>query len=95
MGALTETTAQAVTEFPGKVRVVTAIIDGATTGTITVSGISTILAVLTQLAEDSTANCCGYSVTVSGNVITADGIKGDGDTSTTGELDWHLIVLGY
>ena len=95
MGALTESTAQAITEFSGTTKVVTAKLDGAATGTFTVSGISTILAVHTQLCEDSTADCCGFSVSVSSSVVTIKGIEGDGTTNTQNALDLYVTVIGY
>lgn len=94
MGALTETLST-VTEFAGTIKCVVALIDGAATGTVTVDEFGTILGAFTQLAEASTANCCGYNVTVATNVVTCSGIEGDGTINSTGALDFYLLVIGY
>ena len=94
MGALTETAAQ-ITEFAGTIKCWVAEINGAATGTVTVEEFSAILGAFTQLVEASTADCCGYSVTVAANVVTCTGIEGDGTANTQNAIDFYLLVIGY
>lgn len=94
MGALTET-GDTFTEFAGQVKAFIVKIDGAATGTVTVSEFSTVLGVFTTLCEDSTADCCGYSTSVSSNVVTCKGIEGDGTVNTQNAIDFYLLVIGY
>jgi hypothetical protein len=95
MGALTET-AGAITEFSGQVKCWVGLINpGAATGTVTIDEFDTILGVFVTLAEDSAATCCGYSCTVSTNVVTLKGIEGDGTVCSGSQLDFYLLVIGY
>lgn len=93
MGALTETGA-GITEFSGQRKVFFAKITGAATGTVTIAEFSTVDAVLVTLAGDSTADCCGYSSSVSTNVVTLKGIEGDGTVNTQNAVDFYLAVIG-
>lgn len=93
MGALTETSAL-ITEFSGDYKVAVFLIDGAATGTVTVDEFSSIAGAFTTLAEDSTADNCGYSVTVATNVVTCKGIEGDGTVNTQNAIDFYLVVIG-
>ena len=94
MAALTETSST-LTEFTGKVKAKIYLIDGASTGTVTVAEFSTICGAFTQLAEASTANCKGYATAVSSNIATCSAIKGDGSLGTSTLLDFYLLVIGY
>lgn len=94
MGALTETTAS-ITEFAGTVKCFVAKIDGEASGTVTVGEFGTVLGAFTTLCEDSTADCCGYSTSVSTNVVTCKGIEGDGTVNTQNAIDFYLLVIGY
>ena len=94
MAALTETSS-IITEFAGDYKVAVFLIDGANTGTVTVGEFSTIAGAFATLAEDSTADMCGVSVTVATNVVTCKGIEGDGTVNTQNAIDFYLTVIGY
>lgn len=94
MGALTET-GPGITEFSGGNRIFFAKITGAATGTVTIGEFTGVRSVQVSLAGDSTADCCGYSTSVSTNVVTCKGIEGDGTVATQNYVDFWLTVIGY
>ena len=84
------------TEFAGGFKTVTVLVDAGTqTGTVAVSGISTIRGAQVTLAEAPTANASLVSVIgFDGNVATIQEYTPEGTLNTETALDFYLTVIG-
>ncbi len=87
---------QYATEFAGKYKTVTVLVDAGTqTGTVTISGISTIRGAQVTLAEAPTANASLVEVTHNGgNVCTVREYTPQGTLNTQTAIDFYLTVIG-
>ena len=96
MTAITETSSN-ITEFAGKFKVAVVECDGTTStnDTVTIDELTTLVGAVLTLKEDSTAACCGGTVSVSGNVATCRLTAAAGTVCTETPLDFYLIAIGY
>lgn len=84
------------TEFGGKFSTVTVLVDGGTqTGTVEVSGLTTIRGAQVTLAEAPTADAALVAVTgITGNVVTVKEYTPQGTLNTQTAIDFYLTVIG-
>lgn len=84
------------TEFGGAYSTVTVLVDAGTqTGTVAVTGLTTIRGAQVTLAETPTAFASLVSVIgISGNVVTVNEYTPQGTLNTQTALDFYLTVIG-
>jgi len=84
------------TEFAGQYKAVCVLVDGGTqTGTVAISGLTTIRGATANLAEAPTANAGIVTIGgFSGNVVTVNEYTLQGTLNTQTALDFYLTVIG-
>jgi len=84
------------TEFAGGYKTVTVLVDAGTqTGTVEITGLTTIRGAQVSLAEAPTANASLISVIgISGNIVTVNEYTPQGTLNTQSALDFYLTVIG-
>lgn len=84
------------TEFAGGYKTVTVLVDAGTqTGTVAISGLTTIRGANATLAEAPTADAALVAVTgISGNVVTVKEYTPQGTLNTQTAIDFYLTVVG-
>jgi hypothetical protein len=84
------------TEYAGGYKNVTVLVDAGTqTGTVAISGLTTIRGAQVTLAEAPTANAALVSVIgISGNVVTVNEYTPQGTLNTQTAIDFYLTVIG-
>ena len=87
---------QVKTEFGGKHAMVGVLVDAGTqTGTVEITGLSTINSAVVTLAEAPTAAAALVSVVgIDGNVVTVNEYTPQGTLNTETALDFYLTVIG-
>ena len=87
---------QYATEYAGQYKSVTVLVSGGTqTGTVAITGLSTIRGAAVTLAEAPTAAAALVSVIgVSGNVVTVNEYTPQGTLNTQTAIDFYLTVIG-
>jgi hypothetical protein len=87
---------QYATEFAGGYKAVSVLVDAGTqTGTVAITGITTIRGATATLAEAPTAAASLISVIgISGNVVTVNEYTPQGTLNTATALDFYLTVVG-
>jgi hypothetical protein len=87
---------QYATEFAGKFKTVTVLVDAGTrTNTVTIAGISTIRGAQVTLAEAPTAAAALVEVTHNGgNIATIREYTPQGTLNTQNAIDFYLTVIG-
>ena len=87
---------QYATEFGGQFKAVSVLVDAGTqSGTVAISGISTIRGATATLAEAPTANASLISILgLTGNAVTVAEYTPQGTLNTQTALDFYLTVIG-
>lgn len=84
------------TEFAGKFSTVTVLVNAGTqTGTVAVTGLTTIRGAQVTLAEKPTAAAALVAIIgITGNVVTVNEYTPQGTLNTETALDFYLTVIG-
>jgi hypothetical protein len=87
---------QYATEFAGGYKAVSVLVDAGTqTGTVAITGITTIRGATATLAEAPTAVAANIAILgISGNVVTVNEYTPQGTLNTQTALDFYLTVVG-
>jgi len=87
---------QYATEFAGKYKTMTVLVDAGTqTGTVAVTGLTTIRGAQVTLAEAPTADAALVAVAgITGNVVTVNEYTPQGTLNTQTAIDFYLTVIG-
>ena len=93
MGALSAT--QYKTEFAGADAVVCAVVTGGTqTGTVLITGLTTVRVAQVSLAGAPTANASLIAATIANNIVTVRQYTPQGTLCTQTAIDFNLTVVG-